>query len=46
MAKWRRHGGWGETVGRHMRELRCNGIEVMWSEVVQVAGDENGICNR
>jgi hypothetical protein len=25
-----------------MQELRCNWIEVMWSEVAHVAGDEEG----
>jgi hypothetical protein len=28
--------------GPHKRELRSNGMEVMWSEVAQVARDEKG----
>jgi hypothetical protein len=32
--------------GPHKRELRCNEIEVMSSEVVQVAGDGKGRCDR
>jgi hypothetical protein len=29
-------------MGPHKRELRCTGMEVMWSEVAQVVGDEKG----
>jgi hypothetical protein len=32
--------------GPHKQEMRCNGMEVMWSEVAQVAGDEKGRCDR
>jgi hypothetical protein len=29
--------------GSHKRKMRCNGMEVMWSKVAQVVGDEKGI---
>jgi hypothetical protein len=28
--------------GSHKKKMRCNGMEAMWSEVAQVAGDEKG----
>jgi hypothetical protein len=31
-----------DRVGATQAGLRCNGMEVMWSEVAQVAGDEKG----
>jgi hypothetical protein len=32
--------------GPHKWDLRCNGMEVMWSEMAQVAGCENWRCDR
>jgi hypothetical protein len=32
--------------GSHRREMRCNGAEVMWSEVAKVVGDDKERCNR
>jgi hypothetical protein len=32
-----------DRVGGTQERIRCNGMEVMWSEVAQVAGDEEGM---
>jgi hypothetical protein len=35
-----------DRVGATQEGLRCNGMEVMWSKVEQVAGDEKGTGTR
>jgi hypothetical protein len=35
-----------ERVEATQAGMRCNGMEVMWSEVEQVVGDEKGMGTR